>query len=350
MTLAVQPAHITTPPAPAQLSPLSPFVDDVRESLYRWHTAGLKTALLTLINYEGSSPRPIGSQVVVNEYGHAAGLISGSCLETNLIVEAMHCIRSNTAKLVRYGKDSDYLDITLPCGSGLDVLITPNVSDHTINHLYRALVERQPVALTVDTQHFHSAIQIINASDLDVHAVTRSKQLTRKEVETTLTAFTRYYGPLPRTVVVGEGAIFDYFLSLSQAFDGEVIACSPRFSSIPKAAASPMERLRRVPLHNPAQFDAQWLDAATALVLLSHNHDWDTEILQQALKTPVRYLAALGSPATHARRIDLLQTAGVTAADCARIKGPAGLDLGGRTPPEIALSILAEITQERNRK
>ena len=103
-------------------------------------------------------------------------------------------------------------------------------------------------------------------------------------------------------------------------------------------------------LTSPGRFDAAGLDQYSAMVLLSHDHDWDIPILIETLKTQVAHIAVLGSRATHKQRLSLLEAEGVSKEDLARVKGPAGLDIGGNTPPEIALSILAEIVAQKNGK
>ncbi len=347
----------------------SSFVDDVRLHLAQWQEAGLNSALLTLINVEGSSPRPIGSQMLVNEIGAFVGLVSGGCVEAALVSEALNCIETNEWQLIRYGRDSDYFDIQLPCGSGIDVLIVPIVSmtpiissaDSSSNgqasknssknaswvdELAQASLERKPISLSMDLVQKTSAITTRN-SHSNSKSNTRKGQLTRREVEENLTHFSKDYAPRHRIVVIGQGAVFDFFLKLAESFDVEVVAYSSLYSDV-ESENTRSENLTCVPLKSPKSFDTSYLDEHTSMVLLSHDHDWDVPILTNALRTNVSYISALGSKATHKDRLTYLADNGVNSDDLARVKGPAGLNIGGQTPPEIALSILAEIVSKKN--
>ncbi|MCG8668370.1 MAG: XdhC family protein [Pseudomonadales bacterium] len=299
----------------------SGFIDDIRSTLYDWHSRSLATVLVTLVNYEGSSPRPVGSQMVVNESGEAVGLISGGCLESALIEEALSCLRLKQQRLVRYGKSSDYFDIQLPCGSGIDVLITPNPEASFINQLFAAYSNRTLLEWTADlVGGSHQVVQLSNEQLTRV--TTKNYQYNRAQVENDLSNFTKTYTPRTRVVVVGEGAIYDYFVAMAQLFDIEMLTCSTgRYST----------------------FNAELLDPWSALVTLSHSHEWEPDILSKAVETDAFYIGALGSRSTHSMRCELLRERGISDTQINRIKGPAGLNLGGRTPPEIALSILAEI-------
>ena len=333
---------------------LSHFVEDVRYQLFLWQQQGLATALVTLVNYEGSSPRPIGSQMAVNEKGEAVGLVSGGCLETALVEEALSCIKSDSHKVVRYGKDSDYFDIQLPCGSGVDVLVSPNPNAQWVSDLNTSYQNRTPIEWRVDltageylTHALSDAIRI--EKDL------RSPQLTRPEMATSFTHFSKIYQPRTCVVVVGDGVIFDYFLAMAQLFDVDLVAYSKAFNALEPEAEidpdaifqGPRTNLQRLPLRSPDNFDKSYLDQWSAFITLSHEHDWEPDILSMALQTDAFYIGALGSRKTHERRKGLLKDLQVSDDKIAKIKAPVGLNIGGRTPPDIALSILAEIISAR---
>lgn len=318
------------------------FVDDVREQMLLWHQQGLKTALLTLVNVEGSSPRTIGSQMLVNEAGQSVGMLSGGCVESALVETAVLAIQSGQWQLIRYGLDSDYFDIKLPCGSGIDVLISPVDDGAWLSELATLTENRQPFTLLLDIEH--QSFEIDSNAEIKTVSI-RSNQWSRQEVEQQLATFTKTYVPRQRLFAVGQGAIFDAFLNLSAALDMERRVFS---STLPNDFKS--QDTEYIRLTSPGRFDAAGLDQYSAMVLLSHDHDWDIPILIETLKTQVTHIAVLGSRATHKQRLSLLEAEGVSKEDLARVKGPAGLDIGGNTPPEIALSILAEIVAQKNGK
>ncbi|MFC3149916.1 XdhC family protein [Litoribrevibacter euphylliae] len=339
----------------------SSFVDDVRPYLFSWLDQGLKTALLTLINVEGSSPRGVGSQMLVNQNGESVGLLSGGCVEAALVSEALETLDHHQWKLIRYGRDSDYFDIQLPCGSGIDVLITPIEPSDWVSELARLTEQRQPVALNLDLSEQSFSLSPVSEDDY-YPKNHRGSQFTRAQVESDLTSFSKVFLPKHRILAVGQGAVFDFFTVLSQSFDVELFACSSRFTD---DELTPIDRngvdstgvdrngvlhTQYLSMKSPKSFDASLLDPFSTLVLLSHDHDWDIPILKAALKTQVAHIAALGSKSTHQQRLALLDMDGVSVEDQTRVKGPAGIDIGGKTPPEIALSVLSEIVAMKNHR
>ncbi len=353
LTTAPSPSH-TGSNVPVQYPPVQyvpaqdAFVDDVRPYLFSWLDQGLKVALVTLVNVEGSSPRGVGSQMLVNEQGDSVGLISGGCVEAALVEEALTALTSNQWTLLRYGKDSDFFDIQLPCGSGIDVLITPvDARSDWVAKLHRHSQQRQTVTMRFDLTNKRVSLDVPVGDETPVSS-RKGNQLTRAEVESELTRFSKAFQPKHRVVVIGQGAVFEYFVQLSQSFDLELVACSPSYRDTDLALRA-RSSIQYVAMKSPKNFDAELLDQHSSLVMLSHDHDWDTDILKAALNTQVSFISALGSKATHQQRLALLEMSGVSSENQARVKGPAGLDIGGNTPPEIALSVLSEIIAIKNR-
>lgn len=308
-----------------------PFIDDIRAKLYQWHEQNLDTALITLVNFEGSSPRPIGSQLIVNSKGEYCGLISGGCLETALIHEALECLKSNTARLLRYGRDSDYIDIQLPCGSGIDVFIEPNPKRELIKRLHQSYQKRKPTQWSLDLKTGHSELVDLSESSNVLDDPAQNLQLTREQLKSHTVPFKKIYQPRTQINVIGDGAIFDYFESITTMFDVELISYPASISQI-------------------SDLNFETLDRWSTFITLSHDHHWEETVLDQVLSSEAFYISALGSKATHKRRLDSLKMRGRTEKELSRIKGPAGLDIGGQTPPEIALSIIAEIISYKNKR
>ena len=311
------------------------YTDDVRDKLFEFHDNGLNFALVTLVNVEGSSPRPVGSQMVVSETGDYSGLLSGGCIEPAVIIEAKNCIGSGEWKLIRYGKDSDYIDLKLPCGSGIDILIVPIAASLMscvggkgwVDKLKHASAERKTVSLVFDTQS--QSFEIEASSNQSEHVLDSNQGLSKGELET-IHRFPKIYSPKHRLVIFGQGHIFDVFCLLAQNFDFEI-----------KALSKP---------YDLKMIENLGLDKYSSAVLLDHDHDHDIPLICALIKTPISYIAALGSQKTHQHRLALLEAEGVMPHDLSRLKGPAGIDIGGKSPQEIALSILAEVVAVKNKK
>ncbi len=282
------------------------YADYVLDALRDWRREGLKTALLTLVEIDGVSPRPLGSQMAVAEDGRAVGAISGGCAERSLILDAQAAMARGTNHVERYGKGSRYQDLIFPCGSGIAVFFDVGLDDGTLDALCEAHGRRQPG---------------------DYRAG----------------AYVRHYVPQTRLVVAGSGHIVAPLAHLAAMAEFEVVVISPDAAT--REMAAPFARIEN--LKTADDFDGSRLDAATALVCLFHDHDREPELLDAALASPAFYIGALGSHATHARRRQGLSVRGWDEAAINRIHGPVGLSIGAKTPPEIAIAITAEIVQAR---
>lgn len=284
------------------------YSDYVLDSLLAWRRQGLRTALLTLVHIDGVSPRPLGSQIAVAENGRAIGAITGGCAEQALVLDALTAITRGTNHIELYGEGSRYKDIVLPCGSGIHVAFDVTLADDVLAKLITARRERRTAIYTIETPDG---------------------------------VFERTYAPQLRTVILGRGNIVPVLAQLATLAECETIVYTPDDTTLqrstPFAIASGMRA--------PRDWDTSLLDAHTALISLFHDHDFEPDILAAALHSPVFYIGALGSRQTHQRRMETLSTQGWNAEALARIHGPVGLDIGARTPPEIALSIIAEIVR-----
>lgn len=260
------------------------YIEFVIPQLNLWLAEGHKTALLTLVNIDGSAPYPIGSQMLVREDGASYGMITGGCIEAALIEEALRALLANKSHQQRYGKGSPYVDIQLPCGSGLDIVFEPNPDSVQCAQIEQAYKARQRSQLVVAAS----------------------------------TPYTRHYLPRRRIALAGEGSIYSVFVPLAEAAGFEVMTVS----------------------HNQRDiaFD-QW----TAAVCLFHDHDKEIGFLSQACQSDSFYVGALGSHRAHSIRLAALSEAGLSEASSDKINSPVGLDIGSETPHEIAVSILAQI-------
>lgn len=284
------------------------YKDFVLEDLKAWRDEGLRTALLTLVKVEGRSPRPLGSQMAVAEDGRAVGAITGGCAERALALDAMAAIARGVSHTELYGEGSRFKDIVLPCGSGLHVHFDVGLSNEALDGLLAARRERRVAELryTLDTP------------------------------------YVRTYIPQCRMAVVGQGPITITLAQMAALAEMTVEIFTPDRAILCAIPATPMS--------GPGDFDESVLDDWTALATTFHDHSYEAEVLHKAINSSAFFIGALGSRPTHERRLRALAAMGATSQQLARIHGPIGLDIGARTPPEIAVAVLAQVVSAWRQK
>ncbi|WDI30462.1 XdhC family protein [Hyphococcus flavus] len=309
----------------------SSYAEDVLPPLLRWREEGLKTTLVTLVNIEGSSPRPLGSQMAVAENGDSIGVITGGCAEAAIVFEAQEAMKSGENRCVRYGEGSPYMDIRLPCGSGIDVFFDACFSDEHLTKLLSAQKERRQMTMNFD-------VEALTAS---IHESKISQQ------EFAEGKYAKLYNPPVRLLAAGKGFILPYVAQFAKALSIETHAYSPEEETLEHAAPFCTSTTH---LTNGSGFVSANIDRWTAIVTLFHEHEWEASILSSALKSECFYLGALGSRRTHQERLEVLRMQGVDETSFERIRGPVGLDIKAKSPPEIAVSIVAEIIETQRLK
>ncbi len=298
-------------------------MENVLPALKAWRKVGRKTALATLVRINGSSPRPLGSQMAVADSGEAAGLITGGCAEAAIIAEARAAIEAGENLCIRYGAGSPYMDIRLPCGSGIDVFFDVSMADEKLDALLAAQSARRRALLHFDLEGLATRV----SADWD---------------EVNSGGYVKRYDPVVRVLAIGKGFIVPFVAQMAAAAQCEAHVYSPEQETL-TLAQSACTRITH--LTHDRQFDPSIIDAATAVLLLFHEHEWEAHFLEAALRSDCFYIGALGSRRTHADRLALMRERGIDEASLARIRGPVGLDIGAKSPPEIAISILAEIIE-----
>ncbi len=302
------------------------FVENVFPHLARFLDEGCDVAIVTLIDVEGSSPRPVGSMLGVASDGRSVGMITGGCAEKAIIAEALQCLQNRENKIVRYGAGSPYLDVVLPCGSGIDLLFSTNDSADIIRDAATLHADRRSAIMTVDRVSRMSKI-------LDAAPDRRAPN-----------EYIMKYDPDYRILAFGEGANLIALCSVAQQAGYEITAFSPDADALEFLAGA---NIAGRPIHREADFTALEIDRFTAVVTLFHEHEWEAPILHAALNAETAYIGALGSRQTHQQRLDALASMQVTQRSPSEIHGPIGLDIGAANPNEIAVSILAEIVRHR---
>ncbi|HTR17958.1 MAG TPA: XdhC family protein [Acetobacteraceae bacterium] len=285
---------------------------------------GEKAALLTVTGIIGHSAREAGTQMAVSETGGAAGSFSGGCVEAAIIGEARRVIAAGQAELLRYGQGSPFIDMRLPCGGGMDVLVSPVASAAPILQAYELLEARQPVALLLG----RDGSLLVQPGGKGTASGWRND------------LFLVQHMPDLRLIIAGQGAETSALARLAVCFGADVTVLSPEKMTAMAAAQAGAEAWELAGRQRSAHLHA---DPYTAVVMLLHDHDRETELLLQALEQAPFFIGAMGSRATHARRLDALAARGVPSAALKRIVGPIGTIHAARDPETLALSALTQI-------
>ena len=310
--------------------PLYGLCDDVRDGIATLLRLGLPGALATLVRAAGPSPRPIGSQMLVDLQGRAAGYVSGGCIEGNLALIGQEVVAVGTPRLLVFGAGSPYADIALLCGSRIEVLVERvDPLDRSWADMLRARDARQSVVRRL----LFSGAAVCEPAPVGGDWVLEAdeKHLSRR------------YDPVARLIVFGRDPVAIALASLARASGFETIL-SRRLGpeTVPDGLCDHYER------GSPSRtLEAFGLDAWTAVVTTTHDLDEDHEALAAALVSPAFFVGALGSRRRLADRVHRLEAAGVGWEAVKRLSAPVGLDIGAASPGEIAISILADVVRAR---
>lgn len=323
-----------------------------------WREAGHGVAIATVLETWGSAPRPVGSGLAVRDDGVFAGSVSGGCVEADVVAEAIEAIADGGRRRLAFGvADEVAWRSGLSCGGRIEILVEPVGPDGfaigELAAMARAVAARRACLRVLDLDGgasetiFAEAIDPAHPRAEAFAAAFAAGRSGRIAAETGDGLFLSVVVPPTRMVIVGAVHIAQALVPMARLVGLEAVVIDPR-----GAFASP-ERFgeARLVVDWPDQVigGAVPLDRSTALVALSHRPEIDDPAILAALAAGCFYVGALGSRKTHARRVERLGAAGLDAATIARIHAPIGLDLGAAGPPEIAVSILAEILRDLRR-
>jgi xanthine dehydrogenase accessory factor len=304
----------------------------VLKQVIGWRDAGHRAVLGTVTRTWGSAPRPVGSLVAVRGDGQIAGSVSGGCIEDDLIDKVRHgALALAKPDVVTYGVGAEAATrFGLPCGGTLELVLEPVSERSRLPELLEILSRGERVRRVLSLADGAVELQPPGEGDLLV--------LTESTLTTT-------HGPRWRLVLIGAGQMTQYLATMARALDYEVIVCDPRDEYAEGFRVEGARLLRGMPDDVVVELKP---DGHTAIIALTHDPKLDDLALMEALKSDAFYVGAIGSRVNQAKRkARLAEHFGVDEAQLARLHGPVGIKNGARTPPEIAVSILAELTAVR---
>jgi xanthine dehydrogenase accessory factor len=286
-----------------------------------------RTALVTVTDVIGRSSRAPGAHMAVSAAGAFQGSLSGGCVEAAVVGEAQRVIENGRAELIRFGAGSRFIDIRLPCGGGLDLLITPDPRPSAILHAANLLGSRESAALLLGGDG------TLSAEPAGEHKTGWNRDI-----------FVAKHDPALHLYILGHGAETRALTRLALAYGADVTVLSPDEGIVD---ASKAQGAAALPLKTPSRTPYLRTDPHSAVVLLFHDHDWEADLLSQALEQDAYFIGAMGSLATHVQRLEELRSRGFSEASLARITAPIGLIPATRDPETLALSALAQIVAHR---
>ncbi len=314
--------------------------DLIPEAALRFAQAGEPVALATVVETWGAAPRPVGAQMVITGAAEMVGSVSGGCVEAAVVAEALDLLENGRCSVLEFGvADEDAFAVGLTCGGRIRVMVEPvGIGDGPSVDLTRDLVEkradRDAIAYVVDTDSWQR--DLVGPQDGTLGDVFQSEKSVMRD-----NRFIGLHLPPLRLVIIGAVHIAQPLAQIAGLAGYDVTVVDPR-DSFGSAARFPNDVL--VNDWPDEALNILGLDARTAVVTLTHDPKLDIPAITAALNSDVFYLGCLGSKKTHGKRIEHLQKSGFDNQQIGRIHGPVGLDIGAKSPAEIAVSIMAELT------
>ena len=335
-------------------------LDAVVHQALAWRAAGQKVALATVARTWGSSPRPAGSKLAINAAAEFVGSVSGGCIEGAVIQEALEVMASGASRVLEFGvSDETAWEVGLACGGKVEVFVEAvateagrGITRAVLEELLEARRTKRSVVLVTPLDGGAHRLVSVGSGDPAVGApeggdslaaavaqVARRDQAEVVDLAGGALLVEPHLAPL-RLIIVGAVHVAQPLAEMAALAGFAVTIVDPR-RAFATAARFPGQALV---VSWPDVALAELLpDARTAVVTLTHDPKLDDPALVAALGSPAFYVGCLGSQKTHVARRVRLGEHGIGAAALDRLRGPVGLRIGARTPPEIAVSILAEI-------
>jgi xanthine dehydrogenase accessory factor len=305
---------------------------EVLKSAEAWRQEGRRVALGTIVKTWGSAPRPVGAMVAIRDDGQVVGSVSGGCVEDDLIEKIRNrSIAARRPELVTYGVSTEEaMKWGLPCGGTLQLVVEPVGEQSGVGELLERIGSQQLVRRRLDMASGAATLEPGRWQDV---------------LEFDGKVLSAVHGPRWRLVLIGAGQLTRYLAEMARMLDYHVVVIDPReeyaggwdLPGVPLDRGMPDDVVREMNL-----------DGHSALVALTHDPKLDDLALMEALKSAAFYVGAIGSKKNNDARRLRLKEFDVSDDEIARLRGPVGLYIGSKTPPEIAVAILAELTAVRH--
>jgi xanthine dehydrogenase accessory factor len=305
---------------------------EVLKTSAAWIASGRRCELITVIKTWGSSPRPIGATLAICEDGTVVGSVSGGCIEDDLIARVRdHGISRDVPEIVSYGITADEAHrFGLPCGGTIELSIEPLSARSRIDELLQRLEQHELVQRRLD----------LRSGEVELSRAAPGAQMQVSEQ-----AMVTLHGPRWRLLIIGAGQLSRFLAQIALAMDYSVTVCDPREEYRAGWHVDGVQLVHDMP---DDVVMAMNLDHRSAVVALTHDPKLDDLALMEALKSDAFYVGAIGSRLNNSKRRERLLEFDLTPEQLARLHGPIGLYIGSKTPSEIAISILAEMTAIKN--
>lgn len=333
---------------------------DVIEQLDAWDAEGLRAAVATVVSVKRSAPRPPGAKMAVAADGSVAGAVSGGCVEGAVVGVAEEVLGGGPSRLLHFGiSDDEAWDVGLPCGGEIDVWVSTldDEAGRAFQQLSRedgrgALVTRIDDGARLLVRDDGTRVGTLGSPELDEAALPHADELLwaerseRRVLDDGTELFVDATAPAPRLIIFGAVDHSAALCTLAKAARWRPFVVDPRGRF---ATAERFPDAERVVAKWPAEAFAELggIDRATSIAVLTHDPKLDDAALEIALASDAGYIGAMGSRRAQETRRERLLERGLTDADLDRISAPIGLDLGGLTAEETALSIMAELVAVR---
>ncbi len=305
---------------------------EVLRSIESWRAAGHRVVLGIIVKTWGSAPRPVGALVAIRDDGQVVGSVSGGCVEDDLIEKVRaQAVAKERPQLVTYGvTNEDATRWGLPCGGTLQVVLEPVTDRSGLRELLDAVSRQQLVRRRLDVA---------------TGAVTLEPGRWSDTLEFDGRILATVHGPRWRLVLIGAGQLSHYLATMARMLDYHVTVIDPREEYAGTWNVEGVALERGMPDDLVREMN---LDGHSAVVALTHDPKLDDLALLEALKSPAFYVGAIGSKKNNDARRRRLAEFDLSQEEIARLRGPVGLYIGSKTPPEIAVAILAEMTAVRH--
>lgn len=328
---------------------------DVARDVARWKAEGEEVALATVVRTWGSGPRGAGAKMALTRDARIAGSVSGGCVEAAVVEEGREVLETGTPKLLKFGiADETAWNVGLTCGGSIEIFVE-RLDDSLFRAFSEALEKRIPLARATVIRGAGLGTSVLVREGQGAiagigDAARRALERGQSEVVTAeegSEVFLDVELPPPTLVMIGGVHIAIALTAIAKTLGYRTIVIDPRGVFGNEERFPHADQL--IYEWSDEGLEAVGLDRSSAVATLTHDPKIDDPALMVALRSPAFFVGALGSQKTHEKRRKRLLERGLTEAELSRLYAPVGLDIGSRSPEEIALSVMAQIVAVRNR-